>query len=126
MRKRFGAMAVFACVIALAACGSGGDDVESTIPQDAGAEILAQLDQIEAEVEAGECEAAQATADELNTRIESLPEDDVSGELRETLLTASGRLQEQTRDPEQCEEPELPPPPTGATGETGVLEEDEG
>ena len=124
MGKRFGAMAAFACALALAACG--GESDEGTIPQGDGDEILAQLEEVEAQVEAGECDDAQVTAGAVADAIASLP-DEVDGELRQTLITASGRLLEQTRNPEQCVEPE--PTPTGASGVEGVTtdpEEDDG
>jgi hypothetical protein len=126
---RFGAVAAFACALAIAACGENGSGQEGTIPQNAGDNIVAQLDTLKGQVEAGECDAAQETADLIEEAISNLP-NDVDGELRETLQTASGNLQTQARDPEQCEEPEAPPPPppdTGASGAEGVAtDEDEG
>lgn len=126
IRARFGAMAALACALALAACG--GESDERPIPQGDGDAILAQLEEVEAQVDAGECDAAEATAGAVADAIASLPED-VDGELRQTLITASGRLLEQTRDPDQCvvpPEPEPEPPPTGTTDGGGVLEEDDG
>jgi len=123
IRARFGAMAAFACALTLAACGGGSD--EGTIPQDEGQAILDQLAQVDQQVSDGECDAAEATALDLAEEINNLPSE-VDGELRQTLITASGRLIEQTRDPQQCKEPEPEPPPTGASGEEGVLPEEDG
>ena len=125
MRKRFGAMATFACALTLAACGSEGDSSsEGTIPESDGEAILDRLDELEQQVEEGECDAAEVTAGEIADAIRSLPPE-VDGELRQTLVTASGRLAEQSRT--QCEEePEPEPePPTGATGGEAVLEDEE-
>jgi hypothetical protein len=127
-RAILGAVAGVGCALAMNACGS--DDDQGTIPQDQGTQIIALLDQLEQRVEDGSCDAAQATATEIGNRIQALPEQ-VDGELRRTLVTASGRLAEQTRtqceeEPEKPEEPLPPTDPTGVTGETGSLEEDEG
>jgi hypothetical protein len=129
-RARLGAVTAFACAFALAGCGGNGNGNENTIPRDAGADIVAQLDQLKAQVEAGECETAAATADSIEDTISGLPSD-VDGKLRETLQTASGNLQTQTRDPNQCEEPPEEPepdpePPPGATGIEGATGEEEG
>jgi len=124
-RARLGAAAAFACVFTLAACG--GESDEGTIPQDEGSTILEQLEQLEEQVNNGECDEAEATAMSVSEAIAALP-DDVDGELRQTLITASSQLVEQTRDPQQCEEPEEPeepePDPSGATGAEGVSEDE--
>ena len=122
MREIVSAMATLGCVFALASCGS--EEEEPTIPTDQGDAILAQLEQLDQQVQAGDCAAAEQTALGIQETIQGLPVD-VDGELRETLVSASGNLVAQTRDDEQCEEEEEEPPPTGATGEVGVLEEED-
>ncbi len=117
-RATLGAMSTIACALAMSACG--GKDEEGTIPQDQGDQIVALLDQLDQRVDDGNCVAAQATALEIVRRVEALPEE-VDGELRETLVTASGNLVTQSRDSDQCQEAEEPlEEPSGATGEEGV------
>ena len=117
-RATLGAMSTIACALAMSACG--GEDEEGTIPQDQGDQIVALLDQLDQRVDDGNCVAAQATALEIVRRVEALPEE-VDGELRETLVTASGNLVTQSRDSDQCQEAEEPlEEPSGATGEEGV------
>lgn len=116
-RATLGAMSTIACALAMSACG--GNDEEGTIPQDQGDQIVALLDQLDQRVDDGNCVAAQATALEIVRRVEALPEE-VDGELRETLVTASGNLVSQSRS-DQCQEAEEPlEEPSGATGEEGV------
>lgn len=117
-------MAALACALSLTACG--GDSDEGTIPQDDGAEILTQLEEVEQQVENRQCAAAEAGALRVADAIAELP-DEVDGELRRTLVEASARLVEQTRDEQQCQEREPPDPPAptpGATGAEGVLEDE--
>ncbi len=117
-------MVALACALSLTACG--GESDEGTIPQGDGADILAQLEQVEEQVENRQCAAAEASALSVAEAIAALP-DEVDGELRRTLVEASARLVEQTRDEQQCEEREPPDPPEltpGATGAEGVLEDE--
>lgn len=117
-RATLGAMSTIACALALSACG--GKDEEGTIPQDQGDQIVALLDQMDQRVDDGNCVAAQATALEIVRRVQALPEE-VDGELREALVTASDNLVSQSRDSDQCQEAEEPvEEPSGATGEGGV------
>ncbi len=123
-RATLGAMAATTCLFVLASCGS--EDEEPTIPADQGDQILAHLDQLEERVNDGECTAAEATARSLQQAIQNLPAE-VDGELRETLVRASGNLVSQTRDPDECQDAEEEPPEEpvpGATGAEGVLEEE--
>jgi len=123
IRARFGAIAASACALTLAACGGGSD--EGTIPQNEGDAIVRQREEVDQLVPDGECDAAEDGALQVAEAISNLPSE-VDGELRQTLISASGRLVEQTRDPNQCEEPEPEPPPTGASGEEGVFPEEDG
>jgi hypothetical protein len=111
IRATFGALAVVACAAGLAACG--GDEEGGPIPQATGETLIAQLDQIESAVQAGECDAAQTTALAFAQGVNDLPTE-VSGELRTRLVEASANLEELI--PTQCEAPA-----TGATGETGTV-----
>jgi hypothetical protein len=110
IRASSSALAVAACAVALTACG--GDDEGGSIPQDAGEQLINQLDDIETLVQAGDCDTAQQVAASFADGVDQLP-DEVGGELRDRLVEASGNLESLTTD--QCT------PPTGATGETGEV-----
>jgi hypothetical protein len=105
------ASAVAACALLLAACG--GED-EGTIPKEQGATLLAQLDAIESSVEAGDCDAAQATADEFAATVNALP-GEVPQDVRGALIEASANLEELAADPAECKEPEVGPTDTETT-----------
>jgi hypothetical protein len=111
IRATLGALAVVACAAGLAACG--GDEEGGPIPQDAGETLIAQLDEIESAVQAGDCTLAQTTALDFAQGVNDLPTE-VSGELRTRLVEASANLEELSQT--QCQEPA-----TGPTGETGVV-----
>lgn len=119
-RARLGAMSATACALVFAACGDS-DEPEPSIPQPAGDAIVAALDRVEERVEAGQCDAAQGTAQNIRDAIAALPAG-VPEDLKQALIQGSDNLIEQTQD--QCEPTEPPEPevPTGATGETGVEE----
>ena len=108
------ASAVAACALLLAACG--GED-EGTIPQEQGATLLAQLDALESSVETGDCDAAEATADEFAANVNALP-GEVPQDVRGALIKASANLEELAADPTQCKEPELGPTDTETTTPT--------
>jgi hypothetical protein len=111
IRASSSALAVVACAAALAACG--GDDEGGPIPQEAGDQLIDQLDQIQTLVNDGLCDEAQQTAVSFATGVNELPEE-VGGELRDRLVDASGNLESLTTD--QCTDAA-----TGATGETGEV-----
>ena len=122
-RAKLGAMSTIACAALLASCGES-DDPEPSIPEVRGDEIVAALDKAQTEVEAGECDDAQATAQNIRDAIGALPPD-VPDDIQQTLVRASDNLVAQTRDPDQCEqddpEPPAPEPEPGATGEEGAV-----
>lgn len=97
------AAAAMACAFLLTACG--GDD-EGTIPPDAGQTLIAQLQEIEDEVNQANCDAAQVTASEFAATVDSLPQS-VDPEVRRALDDASAQLETLTNDPDQCLEPEI-------------------
>jgi hypothetical protein len=122
-RATLGAMSTIACVATLAACGES-DDPEPSIPQGTGNAIVGALENIEDLVEAGECEQAAASAENVRNAIGGLPAD-VPDDLQQALVQASDNLVSLTRDEDQCQPEEEPPPPdaeepTGATGEEGA------
>ncbi len=110
IRASSSALAVVACAAALAACG--GDDEGGPIPQEAGDQLIDQLDQIQTLVNDGLCDEAQQAAVSFATGVNELPEE-VGGELRNRLVDASSNLESLTTD--QCTAA------TGATGETGEV-----
>jgi len=106
----------------VSACGSEKD--QGTIPQDQGNAVLEQLETVQAQLDAGDCDGAEATAIDIQETLANIGQE-VSEELEAALVEASGNLTDQTRT--QCEPVEEPPPPvepTGATGEEGS--EDDG
>jgi len=110
-------MSAIACVATLAACGES-EDPEPSIPQGTGDAILRALDEVQAFVDEGQCDAAEAKAQTVRNAIGDLPAD-VPDDVEQTLVRASDNLVGQTRT--QCEPVDDPPDPTdGATGEEGV------
>jgi hypothetical protein len=114
-RAAAGALALAACIVTLAACG--GDEEGGPIPEDAGNELLGQLDAIESQVAAGECLEASETAAAFAESVDQLPPE-VGGELRSQLVEASVNLEGLTEDDQQCR-----PPDTGATDAGEVVPE---
>lgn len=119
-RATLGAMSAIACAAALASCG-GSEEDEGTIPTQTGQNILTKLDDVEQQFDAGECDAAEASALQIQAAIAGL--NSVKGNLEEALVEASGNLVTLVR--EDCEpadeEKEPPEPPSGATGEEGTV-----
>ena len=119
-------MCAILSLTSLAACG-GEEEPEGTIPPETGQGIVQRLDQLEDQVENGECDDAEQSALAVAEAVKTLPAE-VDGELRETLVEASANVVTLTR--EDCEEPPdkpekdpVVPPETGATGPEGALEE---
>jgi hypothetical protein len=100
LRATTSALAVVACTAALAACG--GDEEGGPIPEEAGNQLLGQLDQIQTQVQQGLCDEAAATAGAFAEGVDQLPPE-VSGELRTRLVEASANLEALTQDSEQCQ-----------------------
>jgi hypothetical protein len=121
-RATLGAMSTIACAAVLASCGGDSEEDEGSIPAQTGTNILSKLDEVEAEVEEGQCDAAAATAAEIQAAIAGLGSS-VKGELEETLVEASDSLVTLVRD--DCVQEDKPPKddeePTGASGEEGVV-----
>ena len=117
IRARLGVMCAIACATSIAACGGGDEETDGTIPQTTGDAIVMKLEEVRTQFDAGDCDAAEATAEQIQGAIAGLGSN-VEGELEQALVQASGNLVKLTR--EDCEEP--PPPDTGATGEEGAQE----
>ncbi len=59
--------------VAIAATGCGSNEVNGTIPTDQADPLLADLDAVQRDADAGNCEAAAASADRFVTTVNSLP-----------------------------------------------------
>ena len=105
---------MLACALAATIAGCGGGD-DGTIPSDKSDELLTQLDAIQNDVEAGNCEVAQEHATAFANSVSQLPED-VDPKVRQGLIEASSQVLDLTSEPGQCEQT------TGATGPSGVEE----
>ena len=85
---------------------------------------MAALDKAQTAVEDGQCDDAEAIAQNIRDAIGALPPD-VPEDIQQTLVRASDNLVAQTRDPDQCEQADPEPEPTeptdGATGEEGAV-----
>jgi hypothetical protein len=98
------------CVLALALAGCGGGD-DGTIPPHDADNLLNQLDAIQDDVDGGDCEQAQAHAQEFIDGVNALP-DDVDPEVAGELTKAATNLDQLTSDPAECA--------SGASGITGA------
>ena len=94
MRKRLrliGALALAASSLGLAACG-GDDGPEPSIPPESADTLLADLDEIQQNIDVDSCFAAATRVDSLVTDIEALPAD-VDQDLKRNLTASAERLQ---------------------------------
>lgn len=82
-------LAVFAAALVIAGCG--GDGGGEAIPADEAEGLLAAVDDVQGEAQAGDCESAQAAAEELRDRVEALP-GEVDDDTRGALEDASDRV----------------------------------
>ncbi len=95
--------------LALAGCGSGDD---GTIPEGDGNELLALLDALQSDVEAGDCETIDDRAAQVQTQVQALPAE-VDSAVKTELLDAAAQLENLSADPPECVD-------SGATGGSGV------
>jgi hypothetical protein len=130
------AFALLLAAFLLAVPAGCGEDRSNLLPGDTTEEILANLDQVEALVEQGECFEALDAAEAVRGQVEALDRG-VDEDLRRTLLDGVTQLQitiqdtcdtEATTDAEPVEpdpvelepvDPVEPDPAGGATGDTG-------
>src|SRR5215211_3686484 len=103
------ALALAAGSLALSACGG---DEGGTIPQANADALLQEVENLEQNVETGQCSLATASVDRLRQGIDDLPKE-VGIETKSGLFDLVDRLQNLVDT--QCE-----PVDTGPTGETGV------
>ena len=84
---------------------------------------MAALEKAQTAVDEGQCDDAEAIAQNIRDAIDALPPD-VPDDIQQTLVRASDNLVAQTRNPNQCEQQDVEPPPEpepGATGEAGAV-----
>jgi hypothetical protein len=94
----------FACAAAVAgvsACG-GEDEPEPSIPREDAEGLVAELDEVRANVDEGSCIVAGEQAEEFLARVDELPSD-VDEDVRDALEDGGNQLVSLTSDPDQCE-----------------------
>jgi hypothetical protein len=101
---------LLACIAALAIAGCGSSD-GGTIPPDDANNLLNQLEAVQSDVRAGDCENAQQHAQEFVAGVNALPSD-VDHDVASELTKAADNLRGLTEDPRQCA--------SGASGEEGA------
>ena len=106
------ALALVGAIVGLSACGSGDD---GTIPPDDATSLLDSLEQIQQDVDNGDCSVAQTDATQFVGQVDALPKE-VGIEVKNVLREAGQNLQEMTGDPDKCKEAD-----TGPSGETGFV-----
>ncbi len=106
------AAAALAAALGLSACGD--DEPEPSIPSSDAQTLMATLEEIQANVDAGSCLVAGDKVDELRSEIDDLP-DEVDEDLRGGLENGADRLSILVNDPDQCERPEEPETTTQET-----------
>jgi hypothetical protein len=97
-------LALLAAAASLAVAGCGSDDNEGDLSSDDAANLLGQLEEVQANVDVGSCFVAADEADILIADIEELPSD-IDSDLREALERGADQLRTLVEDPEQCERP---------------------
>ena len=110
------ALALAAGGLTLGACG---EDDEGTIPPDDADALLQEVDNLQQNVDGGDCSLAAGTADRLFEQVRLLPKE-VGQETKQDLFNLVTNLENLVD--EQCaeaSEPDTPTPDTGATGAQG-------
>jgi hypothetical protein len=98
-------LAVVALAASLAVPGCGGDDEGGgDLPAEEAANLLGQLEEVQANLDVGSCFVAADEADILIADIQELPSD-VDGDLRRALENGAEQLRVLLEDPDQCERP---------------------
>jgi hypothetical protein len=103
------ALALVGATIGLAACGSG----DGTIPPDDADQLLSALEDVQRDIDNGECSIAETDATQFVGLVDALPKE-VGVEVKDVLRQGGESLQQMAADPEKCTEPD-----TGASGATG-------
>ena len=106
----WGTRTALATLVAVLIAGCGSSD-DKSIPPDVSGQLIAQLHQVQDQVEAGNCELAQGPASQFQTSVDSLPSS-VDSDTKKDLAKLADNLVELADNPAQCA--------SGATGESGV------
>jgi hypothetical protein len=104
MRSLNLALILLAGVLVLAGCG-GDDDPDPSISRDDAQTLLAQIQEIEDNVEVGSCIVASDRTDQLISDIGELP-DSVDEDVRQALDNGANNLRLLLADPDQCQREE--------------------
>jgi hypothetical protein len=107
-----GALAVAAAAVAISACGSSSGN--PTIPSTNATQLTTALNAVEAAVNQGKCNRAQAEAQAFIDAVNQLP-DTVGTPDKEKLRSAGENLQKLAQEPSQCK-----PTPIGTSGAQGA------
>ena len=104
MRSAVLALIPVAAILVLAGCG-GGDDPDPSISREDAQTLLAQIQEIEDNVEVGSCVVASDRTDQLISDIGELP-DSVDEDVSQALDNGANNLRLLLADPDQCEREE--------------------
>ncbi len=121
IRRQIILLAAALVALFLAGCGSGEE-----IPSDRAEALTAQLDQLEQEIDAGDCESADATLTALSAEIQDLS-GEIDRDIRRGLRDLFGQLDslfvEQCGEPTTTTETTTTEPTTETTTPTTTTEE---
>jgi uncharacterized membrane protein YgcG len=109
MKPLIGLVVLAATLVALAGCGSGGDD-KTLSPTDAQS-LKTALSGVQEAVTAGDCATAEARAQAFIDAVNALPET-AGAKTKSELRAAGDKLKSLAADSSQCQ-------PSGATGLSG-------
>ena len=101
-------LASIALAAPLAGCGNGNEDHSKLLSANRATQLRSSLDEVERQLDDGDCEGAANTVLAFQQKVNSLPAR-LNASLRDALTSGAVRLQRQVET--QCE-------PTGPTGPT--------
>ncbi|MFL5870098.1 MAG: FIMAH domain-containing protein [Solirubrobacterales bacterium] len=107
----WGPRTALAALVAAVIAGCGSSD-DKSIPSDDSGQLIAQLHQVQDQVEAGNCELAQAGAAQFKDSVSNLPAS-VDSDTKQDLTKLADNLVNLAENPAQCG--------GGTTGESGAV-----
>ena len=111
--------------VGLALAGCGDDDVGKPIPRATAQELLADLDAVQEDMDAGNCEEALAAIGDIRNDVDALDDVGVGADVQDALgdgVDTLGTLASGTRGCEGAREPETTPETTPETVPPPVTE----